>query len=204
MIYLSRLLLNPRASQVQAELRAPYEMHRTLAKAFGDGMGEFDAARCLFRVEPAQAQGIMVLVQSLAAPQWDHLTVSARYLLEAPVVKPFTPALLAGERLRFRLRANPTVKRAGKRLPLRDETEQIAWLRRKGEQHGFTLVAVRLHAADTTCSRTTGGHQATLEGITFDGVLRINDTTAFTAALQHGIGSGKGFGFGLLSVARRC
>lgn len=35
----------------------------------------------------------------------------------------------------------------------------------------------------------------------FDGVLQITDAVAFRAALENGIGSAKGFGFGLLSLA---
>jgi CRISPR system Cascade subunit CasE len=41
-------------------------------------------------------------------------------------------------------------------------------------------------------------HQA----VTFDGLLRVTDPEALLAALAGGIGSGKGFGFGLLSLAR--
>ena len=37
MLYLSRLALNPRSRQAQAEIRDPYQMHRTLSKAFPEG-----------------------------------------------------------------------------------------------------------------------------------------------------------------------
>ena len=33
-MYLSRLILNPRSRRVQRELAEPYEMHRSLMKAF--------------------------------------------------------------------------------------------------------------------------------------------------------------------------
>lgn len=36
----------------------------------------------------------------------------------------------------------------------------------------------------------------------FDGVLTITDTAKFVSAVENGIGSAKGFGFGLLSLAR--
>ena len=35
-MYLSRLILNPRSRQVRNELADPYEMHRTVCKAFPD------------------------------------------------------------------------------------------------------------------------------------------------------------------------
>lgn len=202
MIYLSRFVLNPRSRQVQAELRSPYELHRTLAKAFGDGEGELAAARLLFRVDELPGGGLHLLAQACTAPNWQGLTVADDYWLGAPEVKAIDPTLAVGQRLAFRLRANPTVKRDGKRIPLREEHEQTAWLRRKGEAHGFTLVSVRLRQATASRSRTADGWVATLEGVTFDGLLRVTDPEALLAALAAGIGSAKGFGFGLLSLAR--
>ena len=37
--------------------------------------------------------------------------------------------------------------------------------------------------------------------VRFEGVLEVTDPTAFCKTVENGIGSGKGFGFGLLSVA---
>jgi len=36
----------------------------------------------------------------------------------------------------------------------------------------------------------------------FEGVLEVAEAAAFGAALREGVGPGKAFGFGLLSVAR--
>ncbi len=44
-------------------------------------------------------------------------------------------------------------------------------------------------------------HDLTLIAVRFDGVLQITDLTTFNRTLEQGVGSGKGFGFGLLSVA---
>ena len=35
----------------------------------------------------------------------------------------------------------------------------------------------------------------------FDGVLEVNDPDIFIKSIESGIGSAKGFGFGLLSIA---
>ena len=42
----------------------------------------------------------------------------------------------------------------------------------------------------------------TFGSVLFDGELEVNDANAFRAALRSGIGSGKAYGFGLLSIAR--
>jgi hypothetical protein len=40
-----------------------------------------------------------------------------------------------------------------------------------------------------------------LLAVRFDGVLAVTDVVQFAATLEAGIGSGKGLGFGLLSLA---
>lgn len=47
----------------------------------------------------------------------------------------------------------------------------------------------------------TGKPNLTFGAVLFEGVLRVTDAAAFRAALERGIGSGKAYGFGLLSVA---
>jgi len=50
--------------------------------------------------------------------------------------------------------------------------------------------------------RQEGGTQLlTFAAVIFEGVLRVEDSQAFREALERGIGPGKAFGFGLLSVA---
>lgn len=44
-------------------------------------------------------------------------------------------------------------------------------------------------------------HETTHLAVRFDGLLRITDANAFRETLACGIGPGKAFGFGLLSVA---
>lgn len=74
-LYLSKLSLNNRSRQAQSELRDPYEMHRTLSKAFTDDHAQNAEGRCLFRVDEA-LEGKSI--QSLTQPGRDML-----YLLAA-------------------------------------------------------------------------------------------------------------------------
>lgn len=139
-----------------------------------------------------------------------------------PLHEPYR-ALQAGDVLRFRLRANPTKKihtteetrtpgkRAtgpnGTRKPLtRDELP--AWLARKGEQHGFRLLDAR-HQPDPIAGKEQTGFKGTRPdrtrlthaAVLFEGVLEITGADLFRAALWGGIGPGKAYGFGLLSIA---
>ncbi len=198
MIYLSLLVLNPRSRQVKSELADPYEMHRTIAKAFGAAPGEFSSARCLFRVDDTGDDPPTVLVQSRTKPDWSALTADRNYLAVAPQVKSLDLSLSAGQRLSFRLLANPAVCREGKRHGLEMEEDQVAWLKRKGEQGGFGLLQVRVAEVGRTLAKR---RTASFTRVRFDGILVINDLEAFQAAWEGGIGAAKGFGFGLLSLA---
>jgi CRISPR system Cascade subunit CasE len=203
MVYLSRLFLNPRSRQVQAELRDSYQMHRTLSKAFSDDREEYRQARCLFRVDESPGEPhLCLLVQSRLKPNWDQWMVAERYLIALPTTKEFEPNLHPGQLLAFRLRANPTVRREGKRLGLYRDEERLSWLARKGEMHGFRPCQVVVRKEDRLQSRSAAGHEATLNAVRFDGTLRVTEPGKCIEALEGGIGSGKGFGFGLLSLAR--
>lgn len=92
------------------------------------------------------------------------------------------------------------------------EEKQIKWLWRKGETAGFRLanVAVKEAVKNTVAvgqgkinfSKSVGAPQLTFCSVVFDGVLEVTNADKFRKALQTGIGTGKAYGFGLLSVAR--
>lgn len=215
-MYLSRLILNPRSRRVQRELAQPYEMHRSVMRGFPKEL-QPGIERVLWRVEEHPQLGFTLLVQSSAEPDWRPLADAAGidYLLPVagnPAVKPFELALGVGQILAFRLRANPTKRlnlgkeRPGKRVGIYDKDDQATWLERKAEQNGFTVLEARIrpegkftdadaiHRADQT-------HKLELLSVRFDGMLRVIDPARLTTAVETGIGSGKGFGFGLLSLA---
>lgn len=219
-MYLSRLALNPRSREAQRDLAGPYDLHRTLARVFpgdragreGPNDGRALGHGLLFRAEPDAPGGPAVLVQSLAEPSWDGLP-DGYARVDGP--KAFEPRFQEGRRLRFRLVANPTVKkqRAGRsngtRVPLvHDRAPEghpevtlgyLDWLDRKAEAGGFAVD----HVVDAPF-QTSGGRakrDLTLFGVRFDGTLTVTDPAALLAAVRGGVGPAKGFGFGLLSLA---
>lgn len=210
-LYLSQLFLNLQDSHVRRDLGNPYELHRTIMRAFA---GRREAAGVLHRLEhhPRHDRPVL-LVQSTEEPDW-HFLQDTAYLAgngrpgEA-AVKPFSLALHAGQILRFRLRANPTVKkkREGKhsnRVPLVRPEQQQAWLERQAARHGFTLL--RLDSQDDRAERgtvrlATEPQTLTLFSVRFDGLLRVDDPERLLAAVRGGIGPARAFGCGLLSLA---
>ena len=186
-------------------------------------------AGLLYRVEPTAAGVIVLLAQSVLPPDWAHLPPLWLNPDTEPEVKEITEAIGrvgSGSLLRFKLVANPTrkigtksgsdgSKNNGKRVELRGEQEWLRWLERKGGQSGFRLKAVRAapHVPDVRSGldlRATGhksrpdGSSARLTfcGVTFEGRLEVVDAAQFHASIRVGIGPGKSYGYGLLSLAQ--
>ncbi len=222
-LYLSRLTLNQRNAQVRMELVRPYEMHRTLSRAFppdtfNKTRNDDDAAGVLFRVdESPRDHRIFALVQSKTAPDWSFLAGKhdARghaYLLQPAEFKSFEPKLAAGQMLAFRLRANPT-KRLGKgagddhhkRVGIYDEDGQLKWLHNKAKNGGFRVERVMTsrdeQIEDKIHHNDNQTHDLKLLSVQFDGILQVADAIRTRETIERGIGSAKGFGFGLLSLA---
>ncbi len=211
-MYVTRLLLNPKSRRVRQEVARPYEMHRTLMCCFLDNLSPGEE-RVLFRVETDRhTEAITALMQSVTEPSWDWLDEpGARgYLVLTddpnPWVKTFKPKLKKGQIMAFRLLANPTVKRAGKRLGLYRDRDQRGWLQRKAQQGGFRVLGAQTSARSTltgTIHRESGrSHRIKLVSVRFDGYLQVTDPDLLLQSVRCGIASGKGLGFGLLSLAK--
>lgn len=168
----------------------------------------------LFRVDPLFSGRAGITVRSAVMPDWVYAFHNAEYLLAAPPeVKPFDPRFMKGQSLRFRLTANPTRRLSsrspdareesiGKRVPVPMD-KLIDWLERKAELSGFCIrrEATTFHQGYVYIIRKPEQDNGQrLRSVTFDGILQVTDPDAFRQVLSKGIGSGKGFGFGLLSV----
>jgi CRISPR system Cascade subunit CasE len=113
----------------------------------------------------------------------------------------------------------------GKRVELTRENEQIDWLIRKGCERekgvpgGFELLMNQVKDVRGEIRKVprvnvwpegkqegrkrdaAGGHATTHLAVLFEGLMRVTEKNAFLETLIRGIGPGKAFGFGLLSVA---
>jgi CRISPR system Cascade subunit CasE len=158
-------------------------------------------------------------VQSRTISDWTGIGVKGWLAMADPAVdlkaRLKLDSLKAGQRFRFRLRANPCVTRNGKRLGLLRLEEQEAWIARKGEQHGFSLpilasfdlsetpqkrIDVRVSQEQMLRGNQHSGNPVRIYSVLYDGIVMVTDLDKFRTALQTGIGHGKVMGLGLLSV----
>lgn len=191
------------------------------------GVGQVHVARgddsgFLFRIDLRPGGSPVILVQSAIEPNWDYAFQNARYLLTCdPQVKSFELSFQSGQVLRFRLLSNPTrkidtktgpdgKKNNGQRVPVRPEKLE-EWLSRQGERCGFSVEGHPFiqtgytywrkpeteKAVESEAKKDTGRRRV----VRYEGVLRVTNAELFLGSLTHGIGPGKAFGFGLLSVA---
>lgn len=199
-LFLSQLVLDSAHRAVQRDLVSTYEMHRTIMRGYPEDTPR-EKANVLFRVEPVQGQLVTVLVQSSVAPDWRWLKAqpwSRQVASKALPLDHFDIPL--GTELAFRLRANPTVCRDGKRHGLFKDKQQLAWLARKGEDSGFKVTrALTIKEGDQVVRQTKKG-PITLFAVRFEGLLRVLNAERIREGLTRGIGRGKSFGFGLLSL----
>jgi CRISPR system Cascade subunit CasE len=188
----------------------------------------------LFRLDPLPAtcpSRHAIVVQSAIEPDWEYAFHNApEFLAAKPKVQPFNPSFAPGQRLRFRLRANPTKKVGtaskvnrlagqkdpGQRLALLREEDQLAWLLAKGAAGGFRIPGAWRETASgqrvpnfrvetapegwVRCGKD-GHRDGRFLAVRFDGLLEVDDPERFQQTVAAGIGSAKGFGFGLLSLA---
>jgi CRISPR system Cascade subunit CasE len=198
-------------------IRNPYRVHQRLCMAF-DGSQE---PRFLFRIEgPVQTRyGLRprILVQSHTRPAWDAAFHNAPFLIAGRDLSTIKVMDLRDKRygkglvLRFRLHANPSVKKKrdgqknGLRKGIKTPDEQQAWLERKAAKGGFRVLRLDLQREGYQVSRRSREIDPNAHvhlGVTFEGVLQILDEEEFQKVLVKGIGPAKAYGFGLLSVAR--
>lgn len=200
-MYLSRVLLDMEDWRARRDLGDPYEMHATLMRLVDAG-----SARPLWRVEEGRnGAPPFVLIQTDVAPDAQVLRgAESRYFVSYEAKRnALFDALAVGERLRFRVRANPTVTRDGKRHGLTREEDQLAWVDRTLTRSGATEVSAAVRGSERrVMGRRRGGRPIVIQDVTFDGVLHVSDAERLRAAIRMGVGHAKALGYGLVTVAR--
>lgn len=213
-LHLCRLRLNPEHPEVQRDVQNGVSMHKRLLKAFPE-RPEARENRALFgllfRTEPEGIPLPTLLVQSEVVPDWSCLPRGYLHPLagfEMRRIETQISNLPTNRVFQFRLRASPVrtirspMMHRGRRVPLLEVEEIRDWLARKGNAGGFRLLSppsVQRERPVQDRKRSPG--PLVLQSILFEGRLQVTDPVLIAETIRQGIGPGKAYGMGLLSLA---
>lgn len=186
-LFLSRMVVSLDVAW-QSGLRTCYDWHKFIWEALPE---RADAKRdFLFRVD-VKDRKVMVLLLSAVPPRED-----SRF-----ETKPVAETFLSHLAYRFQLRANPTFRRSAdkRRIAIYRQEELDKWFRRKLEVIGCEVISIIVdHPHDEIF--TKDGKRGKHVSVDAEGIVKVKDANAFSAGFRTGIGSAKGFGFGMLML----
>ncbi|WP_407887807.1 type I-E CRISPR-associated protein Cas6/Cse3/CasE [Levilactobacillus sp. N40-8-2] len=221
-MYLSRVEIDSNNRAKTRDLTHLGAYHNWVEQSFPAEIEAGQRKRHLWRIDQLGGKRYL-LVLSEEQPVAEKL---ATYGVVGTVMTKSYDQLLAGlqdgQMLRFRLTANPTHTitkpgaRQGRVMPHITIERQRQWLVDRAEKSGFQLIqqtVVEAPTDDPTWAfdivgrewpvlHRKGGRKGTvrLSRVTFEGLLRISDVSAFKQTLTQGIGREKAFGMGLMTV----
>lgn len=227
MTWFSRMSLNPQRRGGRHLLSNPQAMHAAVMSAFPPRTLDEDngRGRVLWRVDSQHPEHTLYVV-SPVEPDLEHIVEQAGWSTvswESTDYTRFLDQLRMGQQWRFRLRANPvkSVKAGegprGKVLPHVTPAQQLKWLDDRAPKSGFALLREQHLETDSEVLLTSvvrredrqfhrqddsKGTRVTLRQAQFEGAVAITDVAAFRRTLIYGIGRGKAYGCGLMTLRR--
>lgn len=209
---LTRTFLNPRRREARKVITSPQAMHAALLSGFPPNV---DPGRVLWRMDGDNNAQATVWMVSAETPDLTHLEEQAgwpsRSTTRSVGYDGLLDALDKGQTWAFRLTANPTHrgKRNGRTQVFAHVTadQQTRWLMHRQGRLGVSLQSpdgqpmFAMEGRDIKQFRRSDS-LVTLGVATFGGILKVVDPALLRVALTAGIGRGKAYGCGLLTLAR--
>ncbi|MFJ5547997.1 type I-E CRISPR-associated protein Cas6/Cse3/CasE [Streptomyces sp. NPDC093225] len=191
-----------------------------------------DRPRTLWRLDRNAKAEVLLYIVSAERPDLTHLVEQAGWPTTAAWhtydYGAFLAGLSAGDTWAFRLTANPVhhIRRKEgeptKRTAHVTPRHQMGWLLARQEAAGFRILATpperrRLPEGDEyqlavrdehrhhfakAGSHGRPDHRVPLVAVTFDGRLEVTDPDSLRQTLTLGLGKGKAYGCGLMTLAR--
>lgn len=207
-MYLTRMALNRRRRGAMKLLTDAHAMHAAVASAFPT-----DPGRTLWRVDRSGEQELLYVVSS-TSPDLTHIVEQAGWPAlengwETKSYDPFLDSLASGQTVHFRLAANPVRSipqrgaARGKISPHVGVTNQTQWLVDRAQHVGLDLGAQNvLVTTSDTVHLTRRGKKLGLVRAVFEGAAEVTDADSLRTVLCSGIGRGRAYGLGMLTIVR--
>ncbi|MFD5029361.1 type I-E CRISPR-associated protein Cas6/Cse3/CasE [Streptomyces sp. NPDC058405] len=207
--FLARIRLNPHSREVQRDLRYATEMHKTLMRMVPDDLGDTPRrdTGLLYRLDETEHTSIL-LVQA-ATPLTPDRLPAGYGTTDLKDLSPMFSALRKGLSVHYRITVNAAKR---ERLPLEDKgrrgrviplvgADADQWWTRRAEGSGLHLRSALATTSNPVVSGRSDVSPVKHSLIRYDGSATVTDPELLTTALLAGIGRGKSYGAGLLSLA---
>ncbi len=214
-MYLSRVFLDSRNRLTMLALAFPNRFHGAIEECF-----HRSDTRKLWRIDNLHDK-LCLLILSEEKPELSYICSQfseSKDSWESKDYSPFLDSLRSNTIWRFRLTANPTHSEPSK---LKSESgtdkrsrgkvfahitvdSQEQWLYKHASQHGFELFENEFTVVGTKWQHFQKGSERSIKilSVTYEGILHIVNVNLFRDALLKGIGRGKAYGMGLLTIMR--
>ena len=206
-MYISRIKFDINKDTAKKAISSPQVLHAIIENCFNK------KNRALWRLDSINGCLYLLLV-SEAAPNLESIIFQLcedERAAQAKDYSSFLKSLENGQKLRFRFKGNPVhsvSKNDGKRgivTPHVSEFHKMEWLKGKALKNGFALDNNNFTIVETGIQqfyKNLNNKPVKISYTTFEGVLIIFDIEYFIKALSYGIGRGKAYGCGLMTVVK--
>lgn len=213
-MFLSRVELEP-SERMKAEM-FPHRVHAAIEQTSRGAMRDGDHTRKLWRIDSLNGRAF-VLIVSEELPELADMHKQFGIADKKPEIKeygPFLARIEAGQRWAFRLTANPVKSEFSKdaagnvsrgKVVALTASGHKPWLLERAEKLGIQIDQESFDTKkDEWRKFKKGGDRKTvsIRAVTFEGVLTVIDADLLREALTKGIGRGKAYGCGLMTLVR--
>lgn len=207
MYYISRVEIDTENRRKISELTHLGAYHNWVEKSFPEEFAVGERSRKLWRIDQLQGQSYLLIV-SQGEPDMTQLeTYGVSGTGQCKAYEPFLQSLRDGQKMSFRLTANPVraVKQEnqrGKVYPHITAAQQLEYLEKRAEKLGFSLMNndYQIVQRDFPILKKKGGKSIKLARAIYEGSLLIENAEIFRKTLTEGVGKEKAYGFGLMTV----
>ena len=214
MMYLTRVELNTRRRETISALSSPQVMHAAVMAGF-PAIGRTEG-RVLWRVDSI-GEATYLLVQSPGVPDYTHAVEQFGWPASGQgwdtiECDKFITGIKNGDVRRFRITVNPVRSvpvegGRGKVCHHITASQQLNWFVSRSSKCGFSVD----EKDDDRCFASIvsrdmvkfkhGESNVTLSKVTVEGILKVIDADLLRQSINSGIGKGKAYGCGMLSLS---
>ncbi|MGN1084122.1 MAG: type I-E CRISPR-associated protein Cas6/Cse3/CasE [Lachnospiraceae bacterium] len=217
-MYLTRMPLNTALQTTKRALAAPNLFHGAVEAAFPG-----ERKRNLWRVDHLAGESYLLVLSedkpdlTMAAKQFGNAEDSVAW--ETKDYMPLLERIKEGDVWQFRLVANPVRSCMGEQEASGERQErgsvrahtslkyQKEWLIKRSEKHGFSLEEDSFSVVHSQWYVFYKGknrrEKVSLFAATYEGYLKVQDKELFRQTLLCGLGRGKAYGLGMLTIANQ-